>query len=252
MGLLLVVSMELLRTPLLSSHSFSLGRELMTLNKGMLAALAIAAIANTGTQVSAQNLLVDPSFEGTITYDGPPFIGFWEGFSSSPGVTSGAGFGTGAARTGSQQTTLFIDNASNQFAGVFQDVLVSAGTPVTFAIWHEDVLGSNGQGIEMRMEYRNSASNVEISRTVNATPVSLGADYEKFSITGIVPTAADTVRAVYAIQSFGGVKSQRIYLDDASLTKVVPEPTSLYLLVIGIAGLAAAANRRHRWSKRFL
>lgn len=207
-----------------------------------LVALSIAAIAIMGTQASAQNLLVDPSFEGTITYDGAPFIGSWEGFNSS--AAAGAGFGTGAPRTGLQQTTVLINGVTNQFAGVFQDVLVSAGSTVTFDIWNQDVFGTGGQGVEMRMEFRKSATNTEIGRTLNATPTSLGATYEKLSVTGVVPAGADTVRTVYAIQSFTGVTSQRIYLDDASLTVAVPEPGSLWL--IGIGGLAAAARCRRR------
>lgn len=187
---------------------------------------------------SAQNLLIDPSFEGTIVYDGAPAVGGWDGFSSTAGTLSGAGFGSGAARTGSQQATLFV-NTADQFAGIYQDVLVPAGSKVSFDVWHRAALRLGGQadGIEMRLEYVHSGTGAEIAKTANFRPAALGTSYEPFGITGVVPAGADTVRAVYAISSFSGKPaSQRIYVDDASVA-VIPEPTSLVLLgyVIGAA-----------------
>lgn len=195
----------------------------------------------TCSSLSAQNLLLDPSFEGIIVYDASVAAGGWVGFSSTAGTMSGAGFGSGAARSGFQQTTLFTSGAGH-YAGVFEDVPVAAGSKVQFSIWHQDVLGSNGQGIEMRFEYRNSVSHSEVGRTANFKPASLGPDYAPFSMMGVVPGNADTVRAVYAIQSFSGPANQRLYLDDASLV-VIPEPTSAALL--GIAVIGSCRRRSH-------
>jgi hypothetical protein len=187
------------------------------------------------------NLIIDPSFEGTIVYDGPPAFGGWDGFSSTPGTSSGAGFGPGWARTGSQQAVLFT-SATNHFAGIYQDILISAGSTVEFEIWHRAVLGSNGQGVDMHLEYRDSVNDMEIGQTPLATPSSLGFSYELFSITGVVPSGADTVRAFYAINSFEGISSQRLYLDDAVL-RVVPEPSTVQLSLLG--GLSVWFLRRN-------
>jgi hypothetical protein len=210
------------------------------MNFQALAAVAVAMFAFT--QASAQNSLVDPSFEGTLTFDGPPFVGTWEGFNA--GGSSTSEFSTEMPRTGAQSLELNIGPDANLFAGAFQDVLAAAGSNVTFSVWHKDLSPGNGQGIEMRMEYRNSTSDTEISRTANATPATLGAEYELFSLSGVVPAGADLIRAVYAIQSFGGTLNQQIFVDDASLTGVIPEPASIVLL--GLSGLALVGIRRHR------
>lgn len=191
----------------------------------------------------ANNLLVDPGFEGLIVYDGPPAVGGWDGFSDTPGTVSGAGFGSGAQRTGAQQATLFT-TGNDHFAGIFQDVLVGEGSRVAFEGWHVDASLSNGQGIEIRLEYLDSGTGTEIGSTPNATPDALGAAYEPFAITGTVPVGADTVRAVYAVSSFGGPIRQRIYVDDVSL-RIIPEPASL-LLLIGLGGplLSLRSTRR--------
>ncbi len=203
-----------------------------------LVAAALAAIAFSGSLASAQNLLVDPSFEGTLTFDGPPFVGTWEGFNNGGPNTSA--FTTNMPRTGNQSLELNLGDP-NGFAGAFQDVLAAAGTTATFSVWHKDVLGTNGAGIEMRMEFRDSVGNTEISRTGNMTPASLGSEYEQFGFSAVVPAGADTIRAVYAIQSFGAAPPQKVFVDDASVT-VIPEPASFALL--GLASVALLSSRR--------
>lgn len=223
--------------------SFSEG-VLMKYCRCLLVALLAGVLLSAGSLALAQNKLFDPGFEGSITYDGPPFLDSWEGFSSGdPTVNPLSVFGTTMPRTGSQALELAIDNVDNAFAGVFQDVPALAGNPIEFSVWHKALAGSNGAGIEMRIEFRDSVGNTEISRTSNFTPASLGTDYELFSVNAVMPAGSDTARVVYAIQSFGGVLDQQIFVDDASVT-VIPEPTSVGLM--GLAGLAIATMRRRK------
>ena len=84
----------------------------------------------------------------------------------------------------------------------------------------------------MHLVYLDSVTDIEIGQTSRATPASLGESYESFSITGVVPLGADTVRAFYAISSYGGISSQRLYLDDAVL-RVVPEPSTVQFSLLG-------------------
>lgn len=189
--------------------------------------------------VEAQNLLVNPSFEDPLTSDGAPFVGFWEAFTSGAPLSQTS---TIEPLSGSQHLELLIDNSANQFAGVFQDVdgLV-AGQETTFSGWHKLNSGDSG-GIEIRIEWRDSVGNTEISRTTNFAPTP-GSAYEPFALTANVPAGADTARVVYAIQSFGGAVSQQMFVDDVSFTKV-PEPASLVLL--GLAGVGLLTYTRSR------
>lgn len=188
------------------------------------------------------NLLVNSGFEDPITFDGPPFVGSWEGFS---GAGASAGNSNVMPHGGLLHLNLSIANTINTFAGAFQDVpgLVS-GTDYVFSAWHASPSDPLDVGVEIRIEWRDSVSNTEVSRTPNFTPVP-GAAYSQFSLTATVPAGADVARVVYAIQSFSTspLGNGFVFVDDASFT-VVPEPSATVLA--GAAGLGLAFFRRRR------
>lgn len=206
-----------------------------------LTAFAVATLV--GTQAHA-NRLANPSFEQPITQDGAPFVGFWEGFNGGAG--SSAANGTTMPRTGAQELDLGIDGVNNTFAGAFQDVpSLTPGWPVVFSGYHKKGTDPADVGIEIRIEWRNSVSNTEISRTPNLTSAP-GSDYILFSLPSVVPAGADTARVVYAIQTFGGepgpTNTGLVLIDDASF--VVPEPATMALVGMVTMGLACIYRRR--------
>lgn len=201
-----------------------------------LAVCAAATMSLTSTTAQA-NLLTDPGFEGALTFDGPPFVGSWEGFNA--GGVSTAINGTTSPRSGTQTLELQIAGAPNLFAGAFQDVAgLTAGDNVEWSGWTLETVGSMAGGSEIRIEFRDSVNNVEISRTPNLVPTFTQGQYEQWSLPAVVPAGADTARLVYAIQSFGGATTQLLYVDDVSFT---PEPASLALL--GLGGLTLLRRR---------
>jgi hypothetical protein len=196
--------------------------------------LALAAALSSG-QALAANLFVNPGFEDPVTYDGPPFVGFWEAFQGGGATSANSAV---MPRSGAQSLKLDINNATNTFAGAFQDVPVSAGQSLTFSGYAASLF-DNGSSNELRFEWRNSVSNTEVSRTPNFAPA-LTSSYSPFELTAVVPAGVDTARIVYAIQSFGGPPAQTVFLDDVSAT-TIPEPTTALLAA---AGLAAMIRRR--------
>ena len=99
-------------------------------------------------------------------------------------------------------------------------------------------------GVEMRIEWRNSVSNTEISRTPNSVIVPTN-QYTQFSVASTVPAGVDIARLVYAIQSFGPEPTNTgiVFVDDA-FYDAVPEPATIGL--IGIAFVASVAMRRRK------
>jgi hypothetical protein len=202
---------------------------------------AVAMVLLNGSQAMA-NLLANAGFEDPITSDGPPFVGSWEGFSAGAG--SQAINSSAMPRSGAQHADLSIFNTNNSFAGVFQDVPnLVAGTTGIFSGWHKTTTSPLDLGVEIRIEWRNSGSNTEITRTPNFSPVPTD-QYSPFSLTAMVPAGADTARVVYAIQTFGPEPTNNgtVFLDDMSF--VIPEPTALSLLAFGSMGLVRVRRRR--------
>ena len=209
-----------------------------TINRFGVAALLVCALL--ASRASAQNLFANPGFEEPITSDGPPFIGFWEGFSGGAGAS--AANSSVNPRSGAMHLDLTINNVDNSFAGVFQDVVVTPGQTAVFEGWHLTTAPPLGLVNELRIEWRNSVSNTEIGRTANFSPVPT-ATYSPFSISGVVPAGADLGRVVYAIQTFTGTSNTgTVFVDDVSLT--VPEPTALSML--GLGAVAILRRRRAR------
>jgi len=207
-----------------------------------LAPIAIVLAAATLSASAGVNMFANAGFEDPITADGPPFVGSWESFSADGNQDTGldvARVSTSMPRSGAQSLELIIDNTPNVFAGVFQDVDgLSGGQMATFSGWHKSLAGAGG--IEIRIEWRDSINDVEISRTANFVPTP-GFEYEQFELEAEVAAGADTARVVYAIQSFGGVADQLIYVDDVSFV-VIPAPGALAL--VGLGGIVCTRRRR--------
>jgi hypothetical protein len=203
------------------------------------------ALALAASRASAQNLLANPGFEDPITMDGPPFVGSWEGFQGGDApVTAAASNSTDSPRTGAQSLKLLIGGSINNFAGAFQDVPgLIPGQPLTFSGFQRTPSSPLNVVNEIRIEWRNSVSNTEISRTANFSPIP-GSVYAPFSINGVVPAGADIGRVVYAIQTFsdGATHTGTVYIDDVSA--VVPEPTAMAFVAVG--GLTVLRRRRAR------
>lgn len=203
-----------------------------------LALTALALFSLTASPFAA-NLFVNPSFEDPITFDGAPFVGSWEGFN---GGGAAAGNSLLNPRTGLQNLELSITTTPNTFAGAFQDVAVVAGTEYTFSGYHFSLSDPLSLGVEIRIEWRNSTS--EVGRTPNFTPI-LSGSYSPFNLTAFAPAGADIARAVYAIQSFSTAPlgNGTVYVDDVSFA-VVPEPSSMVLAGLGAASLLGLRRRQ--------
>ena len=204
----------------------------------LLTSVALVSTSAMAVHLDNPNQIVDAGFEGTLTFDGPPFVGLWEGFSA--GGSSTAEFSTDMPRNGAQSLELNIGTEPNLFAGGFQDVFFGtglAGESAWFSGWHK-LVGTTG-GSEYRIEWRDSVANSEVSRTqLTASPI--GSDYEEFIVASTIPVGADTARLVYAIQSFGGATNQTVFVDDVNFN-YVPEPATASLLALG--GLAMLRRR---------
>jgi uncharacterized protein (TIGR03382 family) len=201
--------------------------------------LTLAAIA---PMAEAANVLVDPSLEnaGTLTFDGPPFLGTWEGFNGG-GAT--AAVTSTLIRTGGQSLELTINFTVNTFAGAFQDAAVEAGMEYSFSGYHATNSSPLELGTEARIEWRNASA--EIGRTQNFTGAPGTGMFTPFALTAIAPVGATIARVVYAVQSFSTAPSGNgvVHVDDFSFgTTAVPEPGTAALGLL--AGLGLMRRRR--------
>lgn len=204
----------------------------MKINFLVTCALA-AAVSVVGISAQANNNLVDAGFESGVFVDDGSGAGKWQPFADgSAGNTSEIGMLM--PRTDANAAELNLVNP-NGFAGFFQDVPAVPGNDAEWSVWVKDTLGG-GSAIEMRIEYRDSVADAEVSRTANLVPTLASTDYELVTLADTVPAGADTARVVFAIQSFGATPPQSVFVDDAYAS--APEPTTAILALLGLAPLA--------------
>jgi hypothetical protein len=198
---------------------------------------AVALFSITASPFAAD--FVNPSFEDPINFDGPLIPGTWRGFNGGGALAANSLLNP---RTGLQSLGLTITGTPSTFAGAFQDVVVASGTEYIFSGWHLSPSDPLSLGVEVRIEWRNSTS--EVGRTPNLTPIPTGS-YSPFSLTAMAPAGADIARCVYAIQSFSTAPlgNGAVYVDDVSFA-VVPEPSTMVLAGLGAASLLGMRRRQ--------
>lgn len=204
----------------------------------IVAMLAMVATAPVASAVSVK--VADYSFESGPLVDDGNGVGKWNPFAGGTDNTSDST--ETMPRTGLRSLELNLASKDG-FAGAYQDIAAAPGTLFDYSVWHKETTDQNGAGVEMRVEFRDSVADTEISRTANFTPASLGANWEAFTISDSIPAGADTARIVYAIQSFGADVPQQVFVDDVTF-ECIPEPASLALL--GLGGIAIATMRRRK------
>lgn len=208
------------------------------------AAVAVAALLSVDSAFAGN--VGNAGFESPIAAAPAPFVGRWEPFSLDGDNVTGedtAQTSTANPRTGAASLELFIGNLANSFAGAFQDVPFDASAAGTGALGYFTgfhALQGNPGGSEIRIEWRDSIADTEVARIPNVTVSPAGSTYEPFSVSGVIPSGADTARIVYAIQSFGGVLDQTVFVDDVDFQ--IPEPSTVCLTAL--AGVALVGIRR--------
>ena len=200
-----------------------------------------AASSASSAAVLGENLLSNPGFEEDIVFE-PPFDEKWVGFvgpDGEPFLNLFVGSTDFNPRTGDRSLEVVIRDFSGTFIGVFQQVTgLTPGLTATFSGWLAGLSegGSADSGVELRIEWFDSSTGMEVGRTPDLMP-DPGETYEQFSLTDVVPEGADSANVVLALQSFTGPAGLNVvFLDDASFT-VVPLPGGLIMLLGALASL---------------
>ncbi len=182
------------------------------MNKKIL--LIIAVLASAALSARAQNIVQNPGFE---TGSFPPW--------TISGDTSFTGVNGDMPHSGS-----FSEESGPATSDGFTDQVLPtlAGQGYNVSFWLANTDDSN--------ENRFGASLGSVTLVPEAT---MGAfSYTQFSFTNVIPGAnADLHFIFYNVPAY-------FYLDDVSVTAVVPEPGTLGLIALGGLGLVGAMRKR--------
>ena len=214
------------------------------------AALTVMAFV---TSVHAQDVVLntDGGFEGPIGAVG----------AGDPGVNNpfeGGGLATQETINpfaGSSHAALTFSGAEAGFAGFQHEIVgITPGASYTLSLYAATGGATSVEGVdaEFRIEYLDANGNFAIDQFANNVSLdSVTADYALFTQTNVAPANATSLRAVFATQTFGagadGSNSNTgtLFVDNLSIVgpAIVPEPTSLGFLGLGVFGLVARRRR---------
>lgn len=207
------------------------------MKKTLFAALAMLTII--ASQVAAQNLADNPSFEDPTVNTGSA-NDVWFRFGSGAAGTSSES--TVQPRTGSRHIALETAGP-NQFAGVFQNLnmAVNPGQIVTLSGYALNASGAPFAATqEIKLEWQGTPNPPQNRLDV----LTLLDTYSQFTHTGVAPAGTTGLVVTYAISTFGpGQGESLVYLDDMSVT-IVPEPATLGLVATGVLAFVGLARRR--------
>ncbi|MEO1496496.1 MAG: hypothetical protein AAFV43_05040 [Planctomycetota bacterium] len=218
----------------------------------MKAALSLLFVSVLAVSPAHANLLSNASFESQIDYSGTDpnnWLPFFGGGSQGTTSTVDAGY-TGVVMPSDGVNHLSMINATAQdgFSGILQSFPAVEGLDYTFA-FEAKANGAYNIASEYRIEWLDAAGGFvggQFDLNTGFTPT---ATYATQSITATAPAGAVTGTAVIAIQTFipappGGAGDffGDLFVDNASVTSNIPEPSAAVLGLLGIAGLA---RRRH-------
>ena len=198
--------------------------------------LVIALLLVSPALVSA-NMLVNPGFETG---------------SETPWMRLGGHIGTvttGAAYTGAAGLDITMNTASGDWGGYYQNKPANPGEYYTFSAWVDTSRLNSEANASLQISYfdvlnpGSSASPIAAFNTVSVTENT----WEQLTLSPAFSAPAGTqsvrfVLAEYATASWG---EGNVYYDDAEAS-VVPEPSSLMLLLTGITGIFGLGLKRKK------
>lgn len=213
-----------------------------------LACVGVFTLVATGTS-RAQNILVDPGAEQGITTPNPA-TGYGQGWAFFNGGT----FSTAEARSGTQSIALVtqtnVPGAYQQFAASPGQTFVMTG----FGLTPTPLTGNPGFGI-LQITFFNGPDGMGLNiGTVQTSPGNAATSAEINSsspanvwisqvVTATAPATAQSMQAYALVVDFGSAAPEGVYYDDMTLM-VVPEPSSVALVLTGLGCLVMFARKR--------
>lgn len=218
-------------------------------------AAALSCIGLLTLTIQAQNLLTDPGFEGQVTAPNPNPTGVpgWASF-------GGAQFSTTYAHSGSESLYTPDNGGGYSVPGSYEVFAATAGQTFTMSGWvyTPNVLPTLGNDFAIfQLSFYTGAppNNYAVGSDGPAVGVNIGQPsggggvalpqgvWTFASITTTAPAGANSVGAY--ILDINADANADFYFDDMSLTaSPVPEPATLSLCALGLAGFAGLRLRR--------